>query len=273
MTLVAVWQHEPDRIHAVADTRFSHERGVATEHGPKLLPLNVVCRKPKPGGGRFNVEHFRTEFGFAYSGSTLAALSAHTLANIVCTNLIGMENFVPPAIDDIALATGDICLQYMREVGQLSAHAGLFKAILFGICPKTHEAIAFEMKPKIEPTGVNLEITRHLLTSETVIVIGDRQQLLHDRIAKVRSGASHPIVFADAPERALQSLIDDGSIKSVGGALQQAWATPGKLELIATLRPIEVRPPAPRNAGLFLLGFDIMDMQTVGGYRVSMTGR
>lgn len=48
MTLAAVWQYEPNRVHAIADSRFSHERGVATEHGPKLLPLNVVCRKPGP---------------------------------------------------------------------------------------------------------------------------------------------------------------------------------------------------------------------------------
>jgi hypothetical protein len=272
MTLAAVWQHEPGRIHAVADSRFSHERGVATEHGPKLLPLIVVCRKPGPSGF-FNAQHFRTEFGFAYSGSTLSALCAHALTNIVCSNLVGMENFEPPKIDDIAVAAGDVCLQYMREIGQLSAHAGLFTAILFGICPRMNETIAFEMKPKVEPTEINLQIVKHHLTQETVIVIGDQQQLLQERIAEIRSDADHPINFADAPQRALQSLIDDGSIESVGGTIQQAWATSGKLELVATALPIEPRPPAPRNMGLFVLGFDIMDMQNIGGYRVSMTGR
>ena len=250
MTLVAVWLHNQNRIHAIADTRFSHERGVATEHGPKLLPLHVLCRKPGPDGF-FNAEHFRTEFGFAYCGSTLSALSAYTLADIVCSNLIGTKEFAPPAMDDVAGVVGSISLHYMQEVGQLSQRAGLFRAILFGICPRTSEPLVFEMQEKLEPNTVNLEITKNILTPEKVIAIGDNRELLHERIANIRSTPdTHRIVFADAPQLALQSLIDDGSIKSVGGALQQAWATPGKLELIATSRPIEVRPPSPRMRSL-----------------------
>ena len=92
MTLVAVWLFDETQIHAVADTRISHDRGVATKHGPKILPIAVLCRRPSPLGF-FSVEHFRAEFGFAYSGSTLSALAAHALANIVCSNLIGLEDF------------------------------------------------------------------------------------------------------------------------------------------------------------------------------------
>jgi hypothetical protein len=131
MTLAAVWLHELGRIHAVADTRFSYERGIATEHGPKLLPLDVVCRKPG-SSGFFTAEHFRTQFGFAYSGSTLSALCAHALANIMCSHLVGLEIFEPPAINDVAVAAGGVSLHYMREIGQLSGYAGLFKAIIFG---------------------------------------------------------------------------------------------------------------------------------------------
>ena len=173
-------------------------------------------------------------------------------------------------MDDVASVGGSISLHYMREVGQLSTHAGLFKAILFGICPRTREALAFEMQAKLEPSAVNLEITKHLLTPEKVIAIGDKRELLHERIANIRSTPdTHPIIFADAPQRALQSLINDGAIESVGGAIQQAWATPGKLELAAT----SYTAPETRALGLFTLGFDIRNMQTVGGYQVSMTAR
>jgi hypothetical protein len=187
--------------------------------------------------------------------------------------LVGLGDFEPPSIDDVAVAVGSVSLHYMREIGQLSGHGGLFKAIIFGVCPRTNATLAFEMKPKIEPTEINLELIKHPLMKENVIVIGDQQQLLHERIEKIRSEATHEIIHADAPQRALQSLIDEGAIDSVGGTIQQAWATRNKLELVATARPIEPRPPETRNTGLFLLGFDIMDMQTVGGYRVSMTGR
>jgi hypothetical protein len=272
MTLVAVWQHGPGRIHAIADTRFSHERGIATEHGPKLLPIDVVCRKPGPSGF-FNAQHFRTEFGFAYSGSTLSALCAHALANTMCSNLVGLGEFEPPSIDDVAVAVADVSLHYMREIGQLSGYGGLFKAIMFGVCPKTNATLAFEMTPKVEPAELTLDLVKHQLTRDNVIVIGDQQQQLYDRIEKIRAEATHEIIDADAPQRALQALIDEGAIESVGGTVQQAWATKNKLELIATARPIKPRHPETRNAGLFLLGFDIMDMQTVGGYRVSLTGR
>jgi hypothetical protein len=269
MTLVAVWLHDENRIHAVADTRFSHERGVATEHGPKLLPLNVVCRKPG-AAGFFNREHFRAEFGFAYSGSTLSALCAHALSNILCSNLIGREDFAPPAMDEVASLVGPVSLHYMREVGQLSGRAGLFRAILFGICPRSGEPLAFEMQEKLEPTAVNVNILKHVLTPEKVVAIGDKLELLDERITNIRSKPdTPPILFADAPQRALQSLINDGLIESVGGTIQQAWATPGKLELAATSH-ID-----PENGALRLnaLGFDIRAIQNVGRYQISMSAR
>jgi hypothetical protein len=228
-----------------------------------------VCRKPGPTGF-FNDEHFRTEFGFAYAGSTLSALCAHALANIVCSHLIGTEDFAPPTMDDVANVVASISLNYMREVGQLSARAGLFRAILFGICPRTGEPLAFEMQEKLEPGALNLGILKHVLTPENVVAIGDQIELLDQRIANIRSAPdTHPIIFADAPQRALQSLINDGTIDSVGGTIQQAWATPGNLELVAT------SGVAPHTAthGLFMLGFDIMGMPSISGYQVSMMAR
>src|SRR5436189_4983838 len=80
LTLVAVWRAE-DRLMAVADTRIVRSPGnVLTEHGPKLLPLVVVCKQPG-ASGFFDREAYRAEIGFAYSGSTLSARAAHALSN------------------------------------------------------------------------------------------------------------------------------------------------------------------------------------------------
>jgi hypothetical protein len=104
MTLAAVWLHAPGRIHAIADTRISAGAGnVYTDHGPKILPLTVVCRKPGPSGF-IDQEVYRREFGFAFAGSTLTALSSHALANILCGNLGGAEGATPPTLDEIAYA-------------------------------------------------------------------------------------------------------------------------------------------------------------------------
>jgi hypothetical protein len=72
---------------AIADTRIARSAGnVLTEHGPKLLPITVVCRQPG-ASGFFDKEIHRADIGFAYSGSTLSALAAHALASILCSNL------------------------------------------------------------------------------------------------------------------------------------------------------------------------------------------
>jgi len=76
LTLVAVWRAE-DRIMAIADSRIVRTRGnVLTEHGPKLLPITVVCKQPGPERIINKLVH-RADVGFAYSGSTLSALAAH----------------------------------------------------------------------------------------------------------------------------------------------------------------------------------------------------
>jgi hypothetical protein len=85
MTLVAVWRAD-DRFMAIADTRIIRAPGnVLTEHGPKLLPLTIVCKQPGPAGF-FNNEAHRATVGFAYSGATLSALAAHALANTLLSN-------------------------------------------------------------------------------------------------------------------------------------------------------------------------------------------
>jgi hypothetical protein len=243
--------------------------GVATEHGPKILPISVLCRKPAPSGF-FTAENFRAQFGFAYSGSTLAALAAHALANIVCGNLIGREDFAPPSLHDIAAAVGSICLQYMRDVCALSGRAGLFRAVLFGFCPQLKTPLLYQLTPVTDGYPIEISLERHELIPDQVVIIGDQAQLLRDRIAERREKAEHPIIAADAPKDALQSLIDDGSIESVGGTIQQGWVSSHRFDLVATARPIEPQPPSSRNYGRFLLGFDIDSMPLIGSYQVSM---
>jgi hypothetical protein len=114
--------------------------------------------------------------------------------------------------------------------------------------------------------------------NNSIVVIGSCPDLLRqcidaDRAAALARGDTHPVIDVDRPSRALQALIDEGVDPSVGGMIQQGWATAAGFELVAKLRPITPRPPSPRNAGLFVLGFDLMDMQQVGAHRITLTGR
>jgi hypothetical protein len=98
-----------------------------------------------------------------------------------------------------------------------------------------------------------------------------KQEIDRQLLSAAQMG-SHEIVARDTPKYALQSIITQGLDASVGGSIQQAWATSMGFEIVAHMEPITPRPPSPRNAGLFLLGFDTFDIQTVGNYRVASEG-
>lgn len=278
MTLVAVWRAE-NRLMAIADTRIIRSAGnVLTEHGPKLLPIRVRGKRPGPSGF-FDREAFQFDIGFAYSGATLSALSAHALAAALLGSLVGQADTPTPSMNEIAFFIGGAAAEYMREVGQLTGNNALFSAVVFGFCHASGKLCGFEIRPRLNQTPFACDIIEHdLQQNNSIVIIGScpallRQRIGVDRAAEIARGDTHPVLDIDRPTRALQALIDEAVDPSVGGMIQQGWATVAGFEVVASMRPILPRPPSPRNAGLFVLGFDIMDMQQVGGYMVSLTGR
>jgi hypothetical protein len=264
---------------AVADTRIIRSWGnVLTEHGPKLLPIRIRGKQPGPSG-IFDRVAFQFDIGFAYSGATLSALSSHALAGALLSNLAGQTGTPPPSMSQIAYFIGGVAAEYMREVGQLNGINALFSAVVFGFCQATRRLSGFEIRPRLNQSAFTCDIVEHDLQQDnSIVIIGSRPDLLRqrieeDRLATIARGDTHPVLDIDRPTRALQALIDEAVDPSVGGMIQQGWATVAGFELVAKMRPIAPRPPSPRNAGLFVLGFDIMDVQQVGDYVVGLTGR
>jgi hypothetical protein len=277
MTLVAVWQTD-DRLMSIADTRIIRSAGnVLTEHGPKLLPITVTCRQPGQAGF-FNREAIRFDVGFAYSGASLSALSGHALASALLGNLAGQEGTPPPSMAEIANLVGGASAEYMREVGELTGNNALFSALVFGFCHATKRFRIFEVRPRLNETPFTCDLVEHdVQQKNSVAIIGSCPGLLRDRIEADRKAAtdrddSHPVLEEIRPIRALQALIDENADPSVGGMIQQGWATATGFELVSKMMPIQPRPPSTRNAGLFVLGYDIIDIQQVGGYMVSLKG-
>jgi hypothetical protein len=285
LTLVAVWKAE-DRLMAIADTRIVRTaNNVLTEHGPKLLPITVVCRQPG-ASGFFDREVYRSDIGFAYSGSTLSALAAHALSNTLLSKLIGNPDAPPPVLNEVAHFIGGASAEYMREVCQLAGKDGQFSAIVFGWCPQHRALRVFELKPAIANAQFRVDIYERMLSpiriggtaADSAVVIGSAPSLLTEAIdkdlgdAKQRSEV-HEIVAFDAPKRALRKIIAENAHEMVGGSVQQAWATSSGFQIVSNMEPITPRPPSTRNAGLFILGFDTDDIQNVGYYRVAAEGR
>jgi hypothetical protein len=278
MTLVAVWRAE-NRLMSIADTRIIRDVGnVLTEHGPKLLPIRVRGRQPG-ASGFFDRDAFQFDVGFAYSGATLSALSAHALANVLLGNLAGPTGAPAPSMAEIAKLVGAISGEYIREIGQLNGVRALFGAIVFGFCHATQQLRGFEIKPRLSAAHFTCDVVEQpFQQNNSLVVIGSCPDLLQrrihaDREAAIARGDVHSILEMDRPTRVLQALINENADPSVGGMIQQGWATAAGFEIIAKMSPITPRPPSPRNAGVFVLGFDIIDIQQIGQNIVSLPGR
>ena len=179
MTSVTAW-YEPhdDFVWVVADTRISGSVGVLSDSGAKIFPLSIVCMQPDSAGEFVPISSFA--LGFAYSGSTLAALMTYTLANTCLGNLIGAAGAALPTIGDIADFVRRLGERYCREI-----QAG-FEAVIVGWCPSSKKYRAFVLKPMkatFEQELMQVTLTEAAMyDSDSFVLIGSHQQEVSERI-------------------------------------------------------------------------------------------
>jgi hypothetical protein len=268
VTLVAVWK-SGQRLNAAADTRIGNSAGASlTEHGPKILPLPISCRQPGPGGD-FNNEVFHTTVGFAFAGASLTALSSHALASALCSNLIAPPGSPVPSLHEIANAVGVIGLHYIREVGQHSGDDPKFTAIVFGYCGASRRLSAFELRPIVHPTLIDMTVTKQNLDEGNhVAIIGTSSDELRARIHSLRAVAERDVMIDEAPVQALKHMIKEGVDDRVGGSIQHAFVWQGGFAPMAT-----VKADDPSGVAWTVLGLDVSTAFSVGAYRIGMIGR
>jgi hypothetical protein len=284
MTLAAVWK-VGERVYAIADTRISRGPGnVLTEHGPKILPVTLICKQPGQSGD-FDSVTYVTTFGFVYAGASLSALSTHALANTLCQNLSGMEGTPPPLLREVADATAKIAFRYMHEIGELAGSGSLFSAIIFGFCIRLGRFVAYEITPRLMSGRLVADVEEHdLYNPYTMVVIGNNPVLLHERVHKERphlyADPENPLTpqmlnlrEIDLPKRALSDLIAEDADKTVGGSIQEAWVTRAGFQPVAKVMPITPAPGARRNMTMTVLGFDMFEFDAVGSYSFLLMGR
>jgi hypothetical protein len=246
---------------------------VLTEHGPKILPLLVSCKQPS-ASGHFDHETFRATLGFAYSGSSLTALSTHALASTLCANLHSLPQSPSPSLLDVANAIAGIAIRYVREIGELAGHRAFFDAILFGHCFTTRTNRACELRSLIQNDQVTVRVTEYDLRPRgAVAIIGSNPELLRSRIEALQERAEAEVIFDDAPTRALQNIIAEGADESVGGTIQQAWAFGGQFFPVMNVVPIPARPDGT-NITFQVLGYDMDEERfRVGNHWAGLFGR
>ena len=272
MTLACVWLGD-NRLYAIADTRIGYSSGeILTDHGPKLLPLSILCRQPGPAGF-YDREVFRTTLGFAFAGSTLAGLATHALANALLQNLIGPPGSVIPSAAEVASAVASIGERYMREIARLTEHGGLFATLIFGFCWATSRFRVFEIRPNLTRSPFQISLVEHdPSVQDSVTAIGTGPERLYERISEMRIATSYP--FTHLPRRALESLVSESLLTdTVGGGVQYGWATAFGFEPVANLVKLDPPLPTGRNAALTVLGFDMDAFSGVGKYRFGIIGQ
>lgn len=139
MTLL-VCHRDTGVVTLLADTRISGQIGALTDIGPKVMSVPVVVAS----GSAAEAPTVRTNFGFAFAGSTLAAMSTYALAATCLQTLITPEAPRPPAGREVAELFRRLGERYMREV------QSTFEAFVIGPPDiEGGEPCAFNLSPQV----------------------------------------------------------------------------------------------------------------------------
>ena len=264
MTVVAVWYEPKDQCAwIVADTRISGTGGgTLTDSAAKVLALPITCFHPSKTGF-FDNRSYSSSIGFAYAGSTLAALMTYAAASNCLQNLNGLSDTAPPDLIEIAKLVARIAVKYIREVGSDC------EFILAGWCPKQKRLRAFTLRPSEAPRVIHI-VEETLYSERHFQLIGSHTQEIRQAIMDAYEAPDGPSLRV--PQHILKQLIENGRFPKIGGSLQigiadqsgfstKWWAT----------NQITYQDDA--TFGRFLLGIDLdAEIGMIGSYIVGGTG-
>lgn len=264
MTLVAVW-YEPspdDRLWCAGDTRLSSTGyGSLTDNAPKLLRLSVGWTIGNTTS--FDPVH-HWQLGFAYAGSSTAALSAHGFASIALGHLRLWGEQCAPNMADINHWLARVAERYMREVGSP------FDYILFGLCPAERRYRALTLRASVADGKLTLQRSEPSVEhSSEVVVVGSGGPLFLERLAEVQAGNVPHTPAHRVPRATLDILLRERAAPDIGGDVQIAYVAGAVFRVLQNVAPIVRGEPSAR---ITLLGVDLDELGGVGPFRVSPPG-
>lgn len=169
MTIVVLWYREKTgELWCAADTRLSGGAGTLTDHGPKILPVPVVCHE-QVKGGRWRTLR-RHSFGFAFSGSSLSAISTHALATACTQNLAEKKGPKQPmsveSVANLFCSIGQHCIaDRASRLGVSDQYSScFFDAIIFGFCPRQNRFKAYAIVSSLASGTFQMNIGELLLS-------------------------------------------------------------------------------------------------------------
>lgn len=266
VTLAVLWYRERlKQLWCAADSRISREQSVMTDRGPKILPVPVACWKIH-GPEAYALAH-SWSFGFAFAGSTLAALSTHALATACTQNLTpanGDTASGPPCLASIAELFRVAGEDFIRDIssratGSANPNAYHFEGFIFGFCPATNKYQAFRLAPNTQGSEFRMLKSEMLIQSHVFhpIGIGSNRfvELVHELDCTGKPSGVIP---------AFREMLKRELVTGVGGHFQIGVAHKNGFRLV----PILNLAPGPLNRTATFLGWNVDTVGPIDGYRV-----
>ena len=226
MTRVLIWPTKGwDSVAILADTRLSGAKGPLTQNTSKILSLPIHLREryeDEHGGPPRTEEVFASQIAFAFAGSSLSATSTFSYAATVLRRLVGWEGAPCPTGQDVADFIARIGTRYVRDIAAQQSGAALFEAGLVMVDPTQRyghrkQVQIFHLRGGgLNPYVMKAERFRGR-AGANVLVLGENSDAAHrnlvDALGQDRSFD---------PRTYLQSEIDSGESKTIGGRIHQA---------------------------------------------------
>lgn len=268
MTLVVAWlHHEEEQFWCVADTRLSNSGGVITDSGPKVFEVPVVLNEYCEKQNTWWKVNARYTFGFAFAGSSLAALATHVRATS-CTMNLRLDREIPAAEQSLNLAR--IAMLYCEiatlQIKEMCLRMGLsqdpksafFEGLVFGYCPVEHRYRAFILKPEFKAGEFMMAVGEvDALTPNNCIVLGSGRDRFFERCREPRKENEG---IADI----VKSIIDEDERPDVGGYLQVGICSPDGFKNV----PILQTGPNRDGVEVNFLGYDVSKYKHILGFDV-----
>jgi hypothetical protein len=262
MTLIVINLTDPGGFNALSDSRVSSDMGdrisKVTDSLTKLFIVPFLFTSAKKGKHKVGNDGMRKrysgKFGFAFSGSTLAATTLHAMVSNV---LLNMHDFngtsKAPQFTTIAVVFLR-CANLLNQETQVNPMR--YEAAIFGYCPKSKTPRVFFLKWLQTEEGSEIGMQEIALKTGDVFAFG--------------SGKAHFYRLAEAGKKTKRSIFDltieaiqTNPDKGTGGALQAMSIAKAKQEYHAVLQksvnnPLEVE--------IFVAGIRASALQQIDGY-------
>ncbi|WP_374403348.1 hypothetical protein [Niveibacterium sp.] len=259
MTIVALWYRERyQELWCASDARVTGNFAALTDAASKILPVPILCHK-HVGGPKFDVVH-RHSLGFAFAGSTLAAVSSHAVLTACTQNLLdeseGMYSVPVEAVAELLRSIGETTI---RDMSSRQNRDVVFEALIFGFCPVAREYRGFAIAPNKTDGTLRMVIGQLLLEPGRFHLLGSGERAFLDLHSQLAATHSDPGVLTT-----LAAMVHDNIQDDVGGHVQIGVASSDGFHVLPVIEPGD----GPNRRTVTFLGLDLANGLRVGGCRV-----